>query len=285
MGPAMTTSDPAVRSIQIATTLVERLAELLKPRRTDGLASVVGSAASDGLELRIGEAQQIAPEIWRHLDDARRVFVEGGIDVADYDLIRSEQNPALLATRNIDVSRKLDLLGLIQGQFKIVEKKSVEWDTGGLVRAVAACVALKAKRRDVDWDALERAERAQIAAAGSLKSAKWKATGKWIALGVAIAAVAVVIYIAFGRGDPQADAAAAKEREKAALIEKAVAERKAKIAEYRDKLSAAPCDVAIKDKLIAYLLADHQTPEANVVEQMFAVRCAGAPTEPAAPAP
>jgi hypothetical protein len=201
-------SDPVVRSIQIASTLVDRLEELVRPSAGSKLAGVVAGPAGDALELRIGEAQQIAPEIWRHLDDARRGLVERGIDVADFDEIRRHQDPAMLATQSIDVKRKLDLLGLLQGEIRLTEQKNVQWDASGVVRGILACIVLKAKLPDVDWAALDKAAQAEIADVGSLKSARWKATAKWIALAGGIAAIAIVIYIAFGRGDPAGDAAA-----------------------------------------------------------------------------
>jgi hypothetical protein len=273
-------SDPVVRSIQIASTLVDRLGELVHPSLGSKLAGVVGGPAGDALELRVGEAQQIAPEIWRHLDDARRGLVERGIDVADFDEIRRHQDPAMLATKSIEVKRKLDLLALVQGEVRITEQKNVQWDAAGWVRGVLACIALKAKLPDVDWDALDEAAHAEIAEVGSLKTARWKATAKWIALAAGIATIAIVIYLAFGRSDPVADATAVKEREKQALVDRAHAERKVKIAELRAKLEAAPCNVAIKERLITYLLAARLVPEANQLEQAFAARCApdAAPT-------
>src|ERR1044071_1810225 len=55
--------DPVVRSIRIAATLNDRFGALLKE------AASYQKVAE--FELKIGEAQQIYPEIWRHFDEAR----------------------------------------------------------------------------------------------------------------------------------------------------------------------------------------------------------------------
>lgn len=92
----MTPPDPAVRSIRIATTLNERFRDLMHQRSSPG----DGTAE---LELRIGEAQQIFPEIWNHLDDARKVIAERGGDTAAYDTIKASQGPARLGVTRVEV--------------------------------------------------------------------------------------------------------------------------------------------------------------------------------------
>ena len=68
---------PAVRSIRIATTLNDRFGTIIREAATNQTVAE--------FELKIGEAQQIYPEIWRHLDTA---------DVFDeLDCLRHESRP------------------------------------------------------------------------------------------------------------------------------------------------------------------------------------------------
>src|SRR2546423_1747307 len=66
----MSATDPPVRSIRIATTLAERFRDIL---------TFTGLTDTATLELRIGEAQQIYPEIWRHPDEAHPALVDRGL--------------------------------------------------------------------------------------------------------------------------------------------------------------------------------------------------------------
>ena len=73
---------PAVRSIRIATTLIEQFGELLG-RRSFLDAEDIGPL--------LGEARQLYPEIWSHLDDARAVLAERGINIVNYDTLRATE--------------------------------------------------------------------------------------------------------------------------------------------------------------------------------------------------
>ena len=183
--------DPTVRSIQVASALTDRLGVLLQAQRTSVVSTALNAdLANDELALRIGEAQQITPEIWSHLDSARKTLAERGVDVGDYDAVRAERDPAMLATSNIAVEQKLDVLGLLKGQIRVITTKNVTWDAGNFVAAIAACAALKQRLPDVDWEALDRADRDQIAAVGTLKSVSSR---KILALVLAIALIAGVV--------------------------------------------------------------------------------------------
>ena len=81
----MTTVDPAAQSVRVAVALADRFTELLKgptkvtaARQRGSLLVVSGNETE--LSMRIHEAQQIYPEIWRHLDDARTAFAARGYD-------------------------------------------------------------------------------------------------------------------------------------------------------------------------------------------------------------
>src|SRR5438128_80920 len=88
--------DPGVRSVRVANALCDRFAELLKgptavvsAKSNRALLGVSGN--EDALSLRIGEAQQLYPEIWSHLDDARKVFAERGADMSAFDVLRDNE--------------------------------------------------------------------------------------------------------------------------------------------------------------------------------------------------
>ena len=173
------TVDPAVRSIRIATTLNERFGAIL---RDAGSYQTVAE-----FELKIGEAQQIYPEIWRHLDDAQAVLATRGIRVEHYAELRSSEAPGLLAVDNIEHSEGISPLALAFGGLQYVETKTATFNHEGHVKARAACDALMAAMPEVDWHALVRAEEAEIAAVGSLSS------GKWIRVALAGAVVLAVV--------------------------------------------------------------------------------------------
>src|SRR4051812_14889625 len=94
--------DPAVQSVRVAVALLDRFADLLKgPSQVAARKlkrHVIGvSGNQDDFSLRIGEAQQVYPEIWRHLDDARSGFAGRGIDVTTYDALRAAEGDGLAA--------------------------------------------------------------------------------------------------------------------------------------------------------------------------------------------
>jgi hypothetical protein len=181
MAPVMDI-DPAVRSIRIATTLNERF------------GAILGEAASPQkvaeFELKIGEAQQIYPEIWRHLDEARAVLAQRGVVVEPYDALRATERPGQLAVDNIEHSEGINPLALAVGRLQYVETKTATFNHEGHAKARQACDALMQAMPEVDWRGLERAEEAEIAAMGSLSSAKWRQLA-------VVAAVVLAAYALF----------------------------------------------------------------------------------------
>jgi hypothetical protein len=174
--------DPAVRSIRIAATLNERFGAILKE------AASYQKVAE--LELKIGEAQQIYPEIWRHLDEARAALGQRGIVVQPYDALRATERPGQLAVDNIEHSEGINPIALVFGQVQYFETKTATFNHEGHARARQACDALMQAMPEVDWRAVVREEEAEIAAVGSLSSAKWRQLA-------VIAAVLLAAYLAF----------------------------------------------------------------------------------------
>ncbi|MBA3499897.1 MAG: hypothetical protein M4D80_28505 [Myxococcota bacterium] len=150
--------DPAVRSVRIAVALCERFGELLKgpdkvvARQQHGSLVGVGGNEEE-MSLRIGEVQQIYPEIWRHLDDARTAFAARGVDVAAFDQIRASEGLAIGAA--VDMTRR----SYGSGQHgHDVTVKSANFNKEGYARAQKATKALMAATPDIDWAAIAKAE-------------------------------------------------------------------------------------------------------------------------------
>jgi len=165
--------DEAVRSLRVASTLLDRYRTL----------TATQALSSDELELIIGEAQQIYPEIWRHLGDARKTLLAHGRDVSGFDAVRRSELVELGVT-DIDVHTELDIASLLVGRYRQTTVKTATFNSAGYARARQGAQALMAAMPEVDFAALARAEDAEIAAVGSLQAAKWRS--------VAIAAAVVI---------------------------------------------------------------------------------------------
>jgi hypothetical protein len=171
--------DSTVRSIQVASALLERVAVLMKA------GAAMGPQAVAELELRIGEAQQTMPEIWNHLGDARDAIATSGADVGEFDGLRGGLRSQLASTE-IEGSTRIGWNGRAESL------KTVAWDVEGFRRAVAARDALRRLRSDVDWVGLERQQDAELAAIGSLTGARWVNLAK---VAAALGAVLAVVYV------------------------------------------------------------------------------------------
>jgi hypothetical protein len=172
------TVDPTVRSIRIATTLNERFGVILQ--EADAPQTVAD------FELKIGEAQQLYPEIWRHLDEARAALGQRGVGVPAYDAVRATEHPGQLAVGDIESSEGINPLALAVGQLQYVQTKTATFNHAGHVKAQQACAALMQAMPELDWAAIARAEDAEIAAIGSLTSTKWRQLA--VAVAVVLAA-------------------------------------------------------------------------------------------------
>jgi|ERR1044071_651721 hypothetical protein len=174
--------DPVVRSIRIAATLNDRFGALLKE------AASYQKVAE--FELKIGEAQQIYPEIWRHFDEARAALGQRGVVVQPYDALRATERPGQLGVDNIEHSEGINPVALAFGQLQYFETKTATFNHEGHAKALQACDALMRAMPEVDWNAVVRQEEAEIAAIGSLSSAKWRQLA-------VIAAVVLAAFVAF----------------------------------------------------------------------------------------
>lgn len=144
--------------------LCDRFQQLLKgpssvtaAKQNTALFGVSGNESE--LSLRIGEAQQIYPEIWRHLDDARAAIASRGVTVAQYDALRTAEGPGLGANVQTSYSEVAGRHGHAR------TTKDANFNREGLQRARSACKALMDAIPEVDWAAIAKAEANDPAAA------------------------------------------------------------------------------------------------------------------------
>lgn len=249
----MTAPDPAVRSIRIASTLTERFRELMNQR----IDPHEGAAA---MELQIGEAQQIYPEIWNHLDDARVVIAGRGGDTKAYDEIRTAQGQVRLGVTRVEVE---DFVGVGLGGITHVQFKDAYFNVEGLRSAHKACAALMAAMPEVDWKAIERGENQEIAAAGSLGPVNSKKTLIWLAMAGGFAVLTYAIWFFVIRVPPIDPA----EREAQRQVERA-----ARIVEYTKLADLFPCDPThVRD--LAFQLSFETPPTDREAKERYAALC------------
>ena len=168
-----------VQAVGVATALVRRYVALSQTtEQTD-------------VELVIGEARQIYPEMWRHLDEARIALGERGTDCTAYDNLRRHELQSMGVDVEINVTEYYTKYGT-----KIYESytKSASFDIEGAHRAFAAAKILKQLMPEVDWAARAREEERVIQEAGSLKAARLIHLAKVLGVGLAIALVALAAF-------------------------------------------------------------------------------------------
>jgi hypothetical protein len=145
----------AVRSLRVAAALNDRFGEIARPKHYRD---------PEELENMLGEARQIYPAIWSNLDDAHAHLGQLGIKVPEYPQLRA--TPAARDAGVLDVRVEDAVLG--------DREKTAYLNADGHAAALAAIRALKSALPEIDWDSLDRADAREIAAAGSLRMARWK---------------------------------------------------------------------------------------------------------------
>jgi hypothetical protein len=168
-----------VQAVGVATALVRRYVALSQTtEQTD-------------VELVIGEARQIYPEMWRHLDEARIALGERGTDCTAYDQLRRHELQSMGVDVNITVNEYYTKYGT-----KIYESytKSASFDIEGAHRAFAAAKILKQLMPEVDWAARAREEERVIQEAGSLKADRLISLAKVLGALLAVALVALAAF-------------------------------------------------------------------------------------------
>lgn len=244
-----------VRSIRVATTLVDRFRVLL------------ASPIDDDSDVMTAEVQRIYPEIWRHLDDAARALRSRDRDVSQYDAIRRQELGALGIT-DVDVTTHIDLVGLAFGRIRIQQVKTVTFNLGGYNRANSGCHALMAILPEVDWDALSRAEDKEIAAAGSMHAATPKRALTFAVIALAVIGVSALLFHLLTVADVEEPPAtrAPDKKEIAQLAERnKLARRELEIEELQRRYEKT-CDKAVRSRLVYVLRENGQSSTANRFE-------------------
>jgi hypothetical protein len=249
------TDDPAVRSVRVAVALCDRLGDLLqgpdKVKAVKQNRALFGVSGNDeALSMRIGEVQQIYPEIWRHLDDARNAFAARGIDVAKFDEIRAAEGLALGASPDI----KRQDYGA--GQYGYAETvKSANFNRAGHARAKQASRELMLATPQIDWQAIAKAEAEDPNVAAFTRSTNTKRYIMFGVLGLVIASPFVYVWNAKReeraryRSYTAAESPAQSEGDRT-KIAKLVADARGRLAP-----ASAAWDAAFKPELLATLKA------------------------------
>ena len=173
---------PAIRSIRVAEALTERFGVVSRPQTY---------ARMDELQNALGEARQLYPEIWTNLDHARAMLLQRGVDLAAYDVVRNSD--VARAGGVLDVTGTDGVSGEIANLLGRSDKKAY-MNARGHAAAIEACRLLRDALPQVDWEALDRAEAAELAAAGSLGRPRWQRI-LVRAIALAIGAILVLAYI------------------------------------------------------------------------------------------
>jgi hypothetical protein len=249
--------DP-VQSIRIASNLAERFRALLR-------GPTIGPAGD--FELRIGEAQQTYPEIWRHLDDAYGVLKERGADVSRFEELRRGELTHLGVT-DIDSRTEINYMALMVGRLRVTTVKTATFNAAGYARAVAACKGLMAAMPEVDWEALAKAEDQEIRAAGSLQAGVWIGIAKWVAIAAVLGGIGYGVHKMFTRGgDPEENAVREKRQAEAVdqqFLREQVAERHRNLITAREQY-AESCTDLDRANYVRILRDDSQVSEATRV--------------------
>jgi hypothetical protein len=246
--------DPAVRLIRVSNAVVQQLARLA--RETTTLTDL------NTVELRIGEAQQLYPELWRHLDEARALLAERGRDVSRFDVVRAAEGQVLIGAvaerREYRVVQDAIIDEILKQEGTTLEDvvvaevlrgvtidiKAARFNVEGFRRAAAATHTLAAALPEVDWHALDRIEAEELARVGRLGPSH-RSIVRWGAIGAAIIAAIVIGWLIL-RGDEQPP-----RDERQTMI----AERKAQIEKLTAELGAS-CDTAKAQELAHLLVLD-----------------------------
>jgi hypothetical protein len=119
--------DRAVGAILIGEALLDEC------DRATAIAGAPATASPQDRWRAIGDAHDAFPEVWRHLDRARRLLASRGSNTAEYDEMRPQVRRAA-SDPGLDGERALD--------------------TAALDDARRACAALKLALPGADWDAI-----------------------------------------------------------------------------------------------------------------------------------
>jgi hypothetical protein len=192
----------------------------------------------------VADANDAYPEIWRHLDRARRVLAARGANTAAYDELRPHARRA--PTSNDD---------------------EPAIDGAALDDARRAIAELKLAVPGADWDAIE------VRTQGLVRAPLSRRRRQRLALGAVIGAFALLVtgwmHSVVPRHKP--DRAEILQGE----LETIVMQRKMNIDLARAAVAAHPCDAPRARELAKLLAQDDRAPDARTFADSFTARCGG----------
>ncbi len=173
-----------MRSVRIGAALNDQFGELLRRKIYNN---------PDRLESLLGEARQLYPEIWANFDHARKALVERGLSVDAYDALRASSAARSGGVLDVELAEHgLGEHALSKGR----RDKTAYLNAQGHAAATEACNVLRAALPQVDWEALDRAEAAELAAIGSLGPSKAKKLVVYAMAAIAVV-IAAILFVVF----------------------------------------------------------------------------------------
>jgi len=235
---ALDEHDRAVGAILIGEALVEEC------RRAADRARQPDEATTHERWRAVAEVHDTHPEIWRHLDRARRVLARRGGNTSAYDELRPHAPRAATQRDDAEAAEAID--------------------TRALDEARRAVEELKLAVPGVDWDAIDARTRGLVAAPISRRRRLHLVLGASAALlTTAIVAWAISI-IPVRRPDPRAE----MRRELATIRD----QRKVQIVELATRLGDR-CEPTLAHDLIRLMVLDGQGAEATAFGTGYVTRC------------
>jgi hypothetical protein len=152
--------DPVVRSTRVAVALCDRFQELTRGPTTvtaaKGRTALIGVKGNDEeFSLRVNEANQIYPDIWSHLDDARKALVARNVDVSAFDTIREKERQLQPTGVRVDMTYQQHGDPTYGMEHTV---KRATFNTDGLARARGAIQVIMNATPHINWAAIAKAE-------------------------------------------------------------------------------------------------------------------------------
>ena len=236
LAPALDEHDRAVGAILIGQALLEQCDDAAVRLRESA------EAAPPDRWRAVADVHDVYPEIWRHLDRARRVLATRGVNTASYDELRPHTRS--ITSGDIETERAID--------------------PDALDHAHRAVEALKLAVPGADWDGIDTRTRGLVAA----PLARPRRSRYAIAALLAGCTLAVLGWlhamVPVHRPDPRA----AMRSEIAAIR----VERKVRIESLRDTL-ADRCDPPTAHVLVKLLVLDGRGDEARALGDRYDAHC------------
>lgn len=243
LAPALDEHDRAVGAILIGQALLEQCEGAAARLRAGAEA-----APPDGWRT-VADVHDAYPEIWRHLDRARRVLAQRGANTATYDELRPHTRRAITnADSDVEVTDAID--------------------PGALDDVKRAIEALKLAVPGADWDGIDVRTRGLVAAPlAQPRRSRLAVAALLVACGLAVVAW---LHAAMPVHRPSPREAMRRELAQLQL------ERKAQIEVLRGALGDR-CDPPAVHELVKLLVLDGRNDEARALGDRYVAHCGDDP--------